>query len=267
MREPADPVRESPPDAVREASNGAQFWRTLPRNLAVSAAVGGLLAFVGALGTDTMPLPRRLLYWVPMMVVGALIGGGVSVLAARIPAARQNLWLLGAVISLGVAMISAAVIWFYTRLLWGPGALPVAGLPFFLLSVLVLSIAMTALMIVINVPGAQTHAAPEGRPVRFLERLPPKLKGAALYAVEAEDHYLRLHTAKGQDLILMRLADAIAELEGLEGAQTHRSWWVAKEAVDGVERQGSRVALKLKGGAVAPVSRPNVRALKAAGWF
>ncbi|MFX8624480.1 LytTR family DNA-binding domain-containing protein, partial [Acinetobacter baumannii] len=80
-------------------------------------------------------------------------------------------------------------------------------------------------------------AAPAGAPPpRFLERLPLKLRGAEIYAVEAEDHYLRLHTSRGSDLILMRLSDAIVELEGLEGARTHRSWWVAKGAVRDAKR-------------------------------
>ena len=104
-------------------------------------------------------------------------------------------------------------------------------------------------------------------PIRFLDRLPEKLKGGTIYAVQAEDHYLRLHTSKGTDLILMRLADAIAELEGIEGAQTHRSWWVAKDAIAEVKRADGRVALALRGGAEAPVSRPNVKALRESGWL
>ena len=98
-------------------------------------------------------------------------------------------------------------------------------------------------------------------------RLPPRLRGGELFAVEAEDHYLRLHTSRGQDIILMRLADAVIELEGLEGARVHRSWWVARGAVVGAERGGGRGALTLKDGSVAPVSRTYSRALRAAGWY
>jgi DNA-binding LytR/AlgR family response regulator len=42
---------------------------------------------------------------------------------------------------------------------------------------------------------------------------------------------------------------------------------VAKDAVESVRRDGDRVTLVLKGGAEAPVSRPNVKALREAGWF
>ena len=65
----------------------------------------------------------------------------------------------------------------------------------------------------------------------------------------------------------MRLSDAIAELEGLEGAQTHRSWWVARDAVESTRRDGDKFVLVLKGGVEAPISRPNVRALREAGWL
>ena len=65
----------------------------------------------------------------------------------------------------------------------------------------------------------------------------------------------------------MRLADALVELEGLEGAQVHRSWWVARDAIEGAMRGNGRATLKLRNGAVAPVSRTYARALRAAGWF
>lgn len=152
-------------------------------------------------------------------------------------------------------------------------------MPFLFWAVFVISAAMTALgtLIAMHHDAEEqlrlTHAfapstagaAPAA--ARFVSRLPPKLMGAELFAVQAEDHYLRLHTSKGQDLILFRLGDAIAELEGVEGAQVHRSWWVAKAAVEAAERADGRVLLRLRGGGLAPVSRPNVKALKEAGWF
>ena len=82
-----------------------------------------------------------------------------------------------------------------------------------------------------------------------------------------EDHYVRAHTAMGSDLILMRMRDAVSELDGLEGEQVHRSWWVARGAVEDVKRGGRNIRLVLSGGLEAPVSRANVAPLKAGGWF
>ena len=113
----------------------------------------------------------------------------------------------------------------------------------------------------------ETHAATGDAPPRFVDRLPLKLKGAEIYAVSAEDHYLRIHTDRGSDLILMRLADAVGELEGLEGAQTHRSWWVAKSAVVEVKRGNGRATLTLSNGLQAPVSRRFSAELREDGWY
>ena len=66
---------------------------------------------------------------------------------------------------------------------------------------------------------------------------------------------------------VLPLADALAELEGLEGAQTHRSWWVARDAVRDVARGDGRATLTLDGGLSVPVSRRHARALRAASWY
>jgi hypothetical protein len=237
--------------------------------MGVSVVAGVFLAAIGAMGSAQDPFLTRLLYWVPMMVGGALIADLIVGLVLRIPRVGANLWILGAVLTLAITLPIAVLVWAYTSIIFGR-PLVTAYLPGFILPVLTVAAAMTAIMIVVNRPGRVTHAPSPGgatAPVRFMDRLPAKLRGAVIYAVSAEDHYLRLHTSKGADLILMRLSDAMAELEGLEGAQTHRSWWVARDAVESAKREGDKVVLVLKGGAEAPVSRPNVRALREAGWF
>jgi DNA-binding LytR/AlgR family response regulator len=98
-------------------------------------------------------------------------------------------------------------------------------------------------------------------------RLPEKLRDARIEAVEAEDHYLRIHTDAGSALILMRLSDAVEELAGVEGARTHRSWWVARHAVRKAERGGGRATLRLASGLQVPASRSYARELRRAGWF
>lgn len=239
------------------------------RNLAIAVAAGAFLAFVGAMDTAGLPLSRRLLYWVPLITAGGVLGHLLAMLVVKIPRARMNPWLFGTLLTFAIAIPSTVVVWGYTSFVIGTW-MPLSRAPMLFGSVLVISAAMTALMTLVNWPGRVTHAPAPGAaaaPVRFMERLPAKLKGAVIYAVSAEDHYLRLHTSKGSDLILMRLADAISELEGLEGAQTHRSWWVAREAVESARREGDRAVLVLKGGVEAPVSRPNVKPLRDAGWF
>ncbi len=112
-------------------------------------------------------------------------------------------------------------------------------------------------------PPAQPLPTP---PARFMDRLPSAL-GSDLIALEMEDHYVRAHTALGSELVLMRMRDAVSELGDLEGKQVHRSWWVARGAVEDVRREGRNIRLLLAGELVAPVARANVSALKEAGWI
>ncbi|OYW91434.1 MAG: hypothetical protein B7Z13_12545 [Caulobacterales bacterium 32-67-6] len=98
------------------------------------------------------------------------------------------------------------------------------------------------------------------------DRLPPHL-GREVICLQMEDHYVRVHTPLGSDLVLMSLSQAMAGLSGVEGRQTHRSWWVARAAVEGVVEDGRNLNLKLKGGLTAPVSRTRVAPLRAEGWL
>ena len=78
---------------------------------------------------------------------------------------------------------------------------------------------------------------------------------------------MRVRTSKGEELILLRLADAISETGRTPGAQVHRSHWVAWEAVARVRRDGDRAILTLRDQSEIPVSRSNIAKLRAAGFL
>jgi hypothetical protein len=101
----------------------------------------------------------------------------------------------------------------------------------------------------------------------FGERLPHRLRGAAILAVQGEDHFVRVHTVLGEHLVWMRLGNALEEVAGLDGMQTHRSWWVARSAVTGVRRGNGRATLTLSNGLQAPVSRRFSADLRENGWY
>ncbi|MDO8901793.1 MAG: LytTR family transcriptional regulator DNA-binding domain-containing protein [Phenylobacterium sp.] len=273
--------REAPPIAVGETSAARRPWTWGPyedvtgwvRGLAIALAVGGFLALSGAFVHEDASIGRRLAYWLPMMGLGALWGGFIA--RALFPdqggeEPPSGVWLSCLWAALAMAAPFTGLVWLATWLAFGH-QIPLGGLPYLFGSVFVLSLAMTVLNTLVESRRQamrRLNAIPvQPGPVRFLERLPPRLRGAALYAIEAEDHYLRLHTALGQDLILMRLGDAIDELAGLEGAQVHRSWWVARAAIEDVRRGDGRAVLTLKNGVQAPVSRTYSRQLRAAGWY
>jgi hypothetical protein len=239
------------------AEGAAQF-----RPLAIAVAAGAFLGFAGAFGTDDAPLVLRLALWTGQMLVATLWG----VFVARwIPLSLPRWAWIPLVAVLIAGPITGLVAATNTGVLHrrpDPGHL--ASL---FAVVLLVSLVMTTINWLVESRAAapETHAAPA--PPKFLDRLPPKLRGAEVWAVEAEDHYLRIHTSKGQDLILLRLADAISELEGLEGAQVHRSWWVARDALVDARRGDGRAVLTLKDGSEVPVSRTYARLLRERNWF
>ena len=98
-------------------------------------------------------------------------------------------------------------------------------------------------------------------PSSFLDRLPVSL-GKDLISVQAQDHYLKVTTSKGSEMILMRMADACIELSDFNGLQVHRSWWIAASHVEAFEKTGGKAALKLSNGEKVPVSRGFMKAVK-----
>jgi DNA-binding LytR/AlgR family response regulator len=94
-------------------------------------------------------------------------------------------------------------------------------------------------------------------------RLPPELRGAAILALQAEDHYLRVFTERGEALIHMRIGDAEKVLVAEDGVRSHRSFWVARRSFQSVERKEGRMALVLADGKIIPVSRSRVDAVNA----
>ncbi len=236
------------------------------RGAGVALVSGLFLTFSGAFGTDDAPLSVRLAYWLGLMVLGYLWGALVARFFFRGGRRRTgNLWIDATLAALIMSLPFTFVVWFASRAMFHSN-LPLRGLPILFGSVLLVSLAITALNMLLETRrAAVTHAQPA--PPKFLERLPLKLRGAEVWAVESEDHYLRLHTSKGQDLILMRLADAVSELEGIEGLQVHRSWWVARDAIVAARRGDGRATLTLKDGAEVPVSRTYAGLLRERGWI
>lgn len=269
VHEPRMTGAVSPP----EASFGARH----KRGFVIAAVVGLLLTFVGALETGELPFLPRLAYWEILMLSGAMIGLGVSESVEKWGRLRSKPQLempfIAALIALPLTfmVVGTSSLFFATR---APSAQALGimfGITFFI------SLVMTALNYFIHWPGkviAETPSAavptpqPEAIANRFADRLPLPLRSSKVVALQAEDHYLRVHFEDGQStLILMRLSDAVAELPSGTGAQTHRSWWVAKDAVRGVTKSEGRATLTLSANLEAPVSRSFYKALNDAGWF
>ncbi|MEL6436669.1 MAG: LytTR family DNA-binding domain-containing protein, partial [Pseudomonadota bacterium] len=124
-----------------------------------------------------------------------------------------------------------------------------------------ISIGITAVYTLLTIstrPAAQSpqHAPAMQPPAPFLKRLSPET-GTVITTLQAQDHYVEVTTTRGQELVLIRLGDAQKELSGLDGMRVHRSWWVARAAIQSTARDNGRLTLILTDGRKIPVSRSN----------
>ena len=96
----------------------------------------------------------------------------------------------------------------------------------------------------------------------FYDLLEPEMRGELLY-LKAELHYLAVVTSAGRSLVLYNLRDAITELAPDAGIQCHRSYWVARDQVEALRRQGRQGELLMKNGDIVPISRRSLAEVEA----
>lgn len=276
---------------TQPASPRNALVRRIIVDLAAMTVIGVFLAIIGPFGSIAAPLSERLVTWIGFAWLGYACYRpmqGIATWGERMLALPR--WgMLAAAVLVGTVPMTVAVLAINTvplgSLRW-PG-LEVAMATYF--SVLVIGGAVTVLFNLVQgtprapVPVMAQAPAPQPAPVPapapaplpipsppppnpLLDQLPAEL-GSEIVALEMEDHYVRVHTALGSALVLMRLRDAMALVKETEGMQVHRSWWVARAAVEDVLRDGRNVRLKLPRGIEAPVARANVAALRDARWI
>lgn len=90
---------------------------------------------------------------------------------------------------------------------------------------------------------------------RLYGRLSPSLGRRIIY-MAAQEHYTKVCTDKGAELIYIRFADATALAQtAIHGRRVHRSYWVTEDAVRALEQTGSKLNLIMIDGTPIPVSR------------
>ncbi|MFL5298587.1 MAG: LytTR family DNA-binding domain-containing protein [Phenylobacterium sp.] len=238
--------------------------RDLIRDLILLVGAGLVLAALGPFGSISASALVRFLYWPGVIVGGGLIGIVIDEFSGR---RLTNPWVRWIVVSVAMTPFVSVLVLLASWWAFGPPQTHdiLGGL---LWQVFVIAAPLMAVRQLISRRPARA-LEPEGEPAdaAFRQRLSARRRQARLIAVEAEDHYLRIHTDAGSELIAMRFADAVAELAGVAGFQTHRSWWAAADAIEGVRWRKGGGELRLAGGLSVPVSRTYAAQLKAAGWF
>jgi len=243
----------------------------LIRRLATQLAIGAALGWLGPFGThEMMPLLQRVLYWMISIPVIALFAR----LAIRTVVGhdRARTWPLPLRVAAGASLAgfpATFIVLLLHGLFVGSMRFDAWGLVEVYLTVSIVIGLVAYPRVLLSAAKRLTDAPPE-EPLAvvspFLRRIPPRL-GSELLWLSAEDHYIRVTTSLGSDLILCRLSDAIAELGGEVGQRVHRSHWVARRALGSIERKDGKTVLVLTTGETVPVSQSYVPSLKAAGWL
>ena len=243
-----------------------EFLKKRLQDAAVILGVSALLTFFGVYDQDS-PVWVRYLMWVVTCTVGGTTANFI------VPAIFER-ELVGKLVPVqavaAAAIISVPVLASLYFYIGAFGAwMPLHLLPMQYIYVFAVSLTLTVVGYLISRTQDAARKgegpAPADAAQRFLDRLPVKFRRAELWAISSEDHYLRVYTNLGEELILMRLADAVRELDGAAGVQVHRSWWVAKEGVSDARRDNGKLVLVLKNGTDVPVSRTYQAAAREAG--
>ena len=242
-------------------------WRQMGkwRGPISAVAIGVLLGVTGPFGSQTTLTPAvRYSFW--MVIAPAGFGAAAAadrVLSSTAPGRKRATRIVA------VAAASALPMTFFVA--WAMGVVR-PGRTFSPLQLLALYpyVALVQLLIAraispddqmtVAATVEQPAAAPE-YPPEFVSKLPAAFRRDIL-ALEAEDHYVRVHTLHGSALILMRLADAVAVIDPRLGLRVHRSWWVAKDGVRALERKPGRAIARLIDDTAVPISRTRLSAAR-----
>lgn len=233
-------------------------WAALLTPLGVAL----VLAAVGGFGTYiAMSLPLRIFHFaVCYILIGGLIVAVSTLLKRYVFAGPLPLW---ATIAVAAAMAPpGALIVRQLLSVWAPQALPHVSFGELTLQVLAINLVVSLIRWTVGrsvapkdlgdvAPLADAKADAADDALR--EKLPFALRRATILALSSEDHYVRVHTDRGETLVLMNLSAAIAALGEEAGVRIHRSHWVARAIAERAEdfRKGVRIDDKT----VLPVSR------------
>lgn len=257
------------------AAPGKGRAATIARAVVAATIAGAILGLAGPFGSYLNGSAEyRIAYWVVSMWFGVVVYGAAVV--SILPLARRSdvpPWLVGVFLVL-IASVPQAIVtrmlalWFWPEL----AHIPIGPLVWYLQVLLLAELLVlgyagwTGLLQLPSSPAALAADEGSGENMSIWGQLSPRL-GREILCLAMEDHYVRVHTPLGAELLLMPMARAVAGLGAIDGVRVHRSWWVARAAVIRIDGPARSMRLHLVNGMVVPVARRAVADLRARGWL
>jgi hypothetical protein len=219
-----------------------------------------IVSLAGPFGSyDALSLPTRALFWSVTLGAGIVIGAAIRAFVHGVLGIRDFLRGSG-LIAVLVTLLFTPPLSFIASWLFPLGAGRAPSLVEIAVFIFFVSYGVGAFRHALwesekrRLAVANHEDATQPLPPRLFLRIAPAIHGQ-LWLISVRDHYVDVLTDLGQASLLMRFSDAVAEAHPVPGAQVHRSYWVAWEAVAQAERDGAKVYLHLANGQRVPVSR------------
>jgi hypothetical protein len=238
-----------------------------PRFWAVLAAMIVLFSIIGPFGTfERMSLGLRFVYWAFTMIGSwaiAIVSLGIMVgVLRRFDLSLNATMIIGAIVS---AAPIALFLRFAIPLFFADGnpnsfwvqylyALPIT-LTFSLITNILVNAELGNIASQIDIPDDDENA--------LMSRIPTEKRGPVKY-MSAEDHYVKVVTTRGMEMVLMRMADAANAVPHLKGVRVHRSHWVNKDFAVSHNRQNGQPYIVMDDGSEIPVSRSYTKLARSA---
>lgn len=243
---------------------------TWPYELGLMLVVGVFFTAIGVYQSDQAPLGLRSIYWCSIMVIGGLVLMGAELAWQKLASGIwRDAWRSFLPVSVLATTPQMGVVLFFEMTLFHVEG-TIYDLVDLWIAVGIVVVAMVALLRLLRVQLAvhRDNAVPasaETMPRLIADKLSPPRRSATLIALQAEDHYVRVHTSTGSELVLMRFGDALTAASTIDGFRLHRSWWAAREALLSAQFGRGTGTAELAGGLTAPISRSYAATLREAG--
>lgn len=231
-----NPANDSPMSLtlrqMQQVFKGPIFWIVIAASVFLTALAGPYHTL------DRLSFPERLVYWGTTVFLSGAVMTFLSIYAYRLTAAHTWNWVFVTILA-GIAGIIPVVgtIYLAEGIASGfaSGWFDLGQLPTLTLYTAPSLIAVTLVVNAVIVYQQSDSDAPANTlestsdtmasPTMLQSKLPPHLT-RDIIAVRAQDHYVEVTTSNGSAMVLMRLGDAVLDLEPLGGMQVHRSWWI-----------------------------------------
>jgi hypothetical protein len=229
------------------------WWMRL---LLFAAFAGGAIGVIGFVSGDLLIC---LFDWTGMIVIGTLLTAGL--LPGMIRLGRRLGLPLGAAAALAIALTAipiGAVAALFSAWAWPKEVGRMSVADWYIRTLLVEAFIVAGWTMLEQLRRAR-------RTSRLLPERTIPARSSAVFCLQMEDHYVRIHHAYGSTIELMPMKAAIARYGKRDGLRVHRSWWVARDAIRAVDREGRNWRLVLDGGLIVPVARNSIAQVRTLG--